>query len=114
MDERLVSRARNAEIEDSDTSQNVDAAGPTQINTSVEDRGEDRRVFEIAGWLMVDVIGFDYDNNDEAESYARQIVAFGAHSVHMIIACLTPSDVEDFKWMKPLHRRRLSEKLREH
>jgi hypothetical protein len=114
LDERLVSQARNAEIEDSDTSQNVDAAGPTQINTSVEDRDEDGRVFEISRWLMVDVIGFDYDNNDEAESYARHIIAFGAHSVHMIIACLTSSDVEGFEWMKPLHRRRLSEKLREH
>jgi hypothetical protein len=117
LDERSLdeqSRARNAEIEDSDTNQNIDAAGPTQINTSVEDRDEDFRVLEIAGWLMNDVIGFGYNDTDEAKSYAQQIVAFGAHSVQMIVACLTPSDVEGFEWMKPLHRRRFSEKLRNH
>jgi hypothetical protein len=98
--------------EDSDTGQNIDAAGPTQINTSVEDRDEDSRVLEIVVWLMNDVIGFGYDNTDEAKSYARQIVAFGAHSVQMIVACLTSSDVEGFEWMRPLHQRRLSETLR--
>ena len=111
---RGASRARNAEIKDSDTRQNIDTAGPTQINTSVEDRDEDSRVLEIAAWLMNDVIGFGFNDTIEANSYARQIVAFGAHSVQMIVACITPSDVEAFEWMKPLHRRRLSEKLRNH
>ena len=108
-------RARNAEIEDNGSRQNIDASGSTQINTSVEDRDEDSsRVLEIAVWLMNDVIGFGYDDTNEAKSYARQIVAFGAHSIQMIVACITPSDVEGFKWMKPLHRRRLSGKLRNH
>jgi hypothetical protein len=114
LDRSCASRARNAEIEDIGASQNIDAGGPAQINTSgVEDKDEDN-VLEIAVWLMNDVIGFGYNNTDEAKSYARQIIAFGAHSVQMIVACLAPSDVEGFEWMKPLHQRRLTEKLPGH
>jgi len=109
---RGAPRARNAEIEEIDSRQDIDAAGPTQINASIEDRDEDSRVLEIVVWLMNDVIGFGYNDTNEAKAYARQIVAFGAHSVPMIVECLTSSDVEGFEWMKPLHQRRLSEKLR--
>jgi hypothetical protein len=79
----------------------------------VTDEGEDVDVLEIAEWLMNDVISFKYNNIAEARLYARRIIAFGAHSAEMIVACLEPNDVEAFTWMKPLHRRRLMKVLSE-
>jgi hypothetical protein len=67
-------------------------------------------ILEIAEWLMKNVIGFDW----WGQVLCATNCAFGAHFVQMIVACLTPSDVEAFEWMKPLHKRRMSEKLFEH
>lgn len=74
---------------------------------------DDEAVQNIASWLK-DVIGYDYNNVQETERYARKIIACGAHSVEMILDCVPRSIVDDeFTWMKPVHRLLLKQKLKE-
>ena len=59
---------------------------------------------------MKDVIGFDYNDTNEANFYAEQLLIFG-DSVETIVSCITTKDIEGFEWMKFLHRHSLSEKV---
>jgi hypothetical protein len=67
------------------------------------------RVKNISGWLAI-TIGFDPDLGD-METYAREFIKLGLHSVEMIVNICKAKDVAKFDWMRIFHRRQVVKAL---
>lgn len=101
-------------VDGSGSSKGIPSLVLQKDDSTVQEDEDDEAVQKVSFWLLKDVIGYDYSNDQVTDKYARKIIAFGVHSVEMILDRLPKSIVdEEFTWMKPFHRFLLKQNLKD-